>query len=811
MKRIYPIIALFLTFIFQLSCNDEIERKGNLEEYIPQGALAVYKIANWDSFTADFENNSVVKEFKNDPFQSSLISNSEILKTLHPESSTLLSFNKVDDSLLSYTFITRSNKNLMVLDSLKDKSVETLTYENKEIKRITINGQKSFLAVIDSIFIASSSQKLLEGILNGGSENASTFKKLFGINTGADFAMLLKDRKIALSDSSNVKLANWSAMDVSILPNAITATGIAIAWDSIPQLLTIFEGQVPQANSLAEIVPRNAKKAVSFTFSDAEIFQKNLKKFRNENTQTPTTGIFETINEVGVILVQNEKIIFLKSLDPSLTDAALAQFENQGEAFREIQINSFSNTALFDATFRPLIPNFKANFVSQMDAFFIFTETTAAAQDFIGGYKNNETLKNTSYFEKATASISSSSSLLVYEFEDVANLISDVFGLNEISRTDESSSKKYPFGILQYSYDRDFAHVNFVAQEISEAIKTNDNVSEKVNLKLENPILSEPMIFNDPKIKGVETVVQDVQNKLFLFSETGKILWSYNIGSPILGSVQEVNVLKTASPQLAFVTKNGFYVVDANGKNVSGFPIKYKDEVSQPLSVFDYDNDRNYRFIVTQGKNVLLYDKQGKAVKGFAYGKAKSNIVLPPQHFRMGGKDFITIAEENGTLNILSRTGKSRVSISKKLNFSEIPIGEEDDNFVVITKDNVKYSISQGGKIGSQKLDVSSIYWYTVKGNTKVTLDDNKLRINAKLVELPLGVYSRPKIFSNTKKTLLTLTETQENKVYVFDVNGNLLNGFPVYGRGTGEISINDRNIFLVLMGDSASVIIYSF
>jgi hypothetical protein len=160
----------------------------------------------------------------------------------------------------------------------------------------------------------------------------------------------------------------------------------------------------------------------------------------------------------------------------------------------------------------------------------------------------------------------------------------------------------------------------------------------------------------------------------------------------------------------------------------------------------------------------------------------------------------------------LSRVGKPRISISKNFNFSEIPIAEEDNTFVVITKENTKERISEDGKITSQKLDVGSNYWFTINGKTKVTMDDNKLRINGKLAELPLGVYSRPNIVNVKLNSYITITETQEKKVYVFDKNGDILNGFPIYG--TSAASFGDGNgknaKSLVVKGDADSIILYS-
>ncbi|HBY68477.1 MAG TPA: hypothetical protein DEG69_12435, partial [Flavobacteriaceae bacterium] len=94
--------------------------------------------------------------------------------------------------------------------------------------------------------------------------------------------------------------------------------------------------------------------------------------------------------------------------------------------------------------------------------------------------------------------------------------------------------------------------------------------------------------------------------------------------------------------------------------------------------------------------------------------------------------------------------------LSKKFEFSEIPIEEEENNFVVITKDNKKVSLSQTGKTTTQTLDVSNSYGFVVNGNVKATMDDNLLRINCKLTELPFGIYSQPKIFTVNRNKYIT-------------------------------------------------------
>ena len=78
-----------------------------------------------------------------------------------------------------------------------------------------------------------------------------------------------------------------------------------------------------------------------------------------------------------------------------------------------------------------------------------------------------------------------------------------------------------------------------------------------------------------------------------------------------------------------------------------------------------------------------------------------------------------------------------------------MPIQKEGAQFVVITKDNTKKTISQSGKVNSQKIAVTGAYSFNIKGQTKVTLDDNLLRINGNLVELPFGIYTAPEILES--------------------------------------------------------------
>ena len=55
---------------------------------------------------------------------------------------------------------------------------------------------------------------------------------------------------------------------------------------------------------------------------------------------------------------------------------------------------------------------------------------------------------------------------------------------------------------------------------------------------------------------------------------------------------------------MAFRTPDRFIILDRNGKIVSPFNIKLPNDMPQYLSIFDYDGNRNYRFLLNHGKKL---------------------------------------------------------------------------------------------------------------------------------------------------------------------------------------------------------------
>jgi len=806
----------FLLFAALLaSCSDTASKQQDLVEYIPENPELVLKISNFEALQSDLKNNSLLAAFDDTAPYRFFSEKANILTHINSNSESLLCMHAQGEDSLAYTFITKYHQDLFRIDSIENKTTKTLSHDQKELQQITIANQTAYSTVLDSTFIASSSLILLKEIMDGKIEKDAAFRKMYTIKNGNDLTIIKKGIALSLEDSIAKPFASWSVLETEILPNGITATGVALARDSINQLLNVFKGQIPQQNDLVKVIPANAKKALVFTFSDPEIFIKNNNPIIDSTQQEAVThSLFGSINEAGWVALKDEKVVVLKSIDPSITQEDLGPYLSEHSNFRDVAISSFTETDLFKNAFPLFMQEPTPAFACWLDDFFIFTETEEAAQEIITAYVNNTTLFQMPHYTGSASQLSNASSLTLYSLQGaIGSSVSGFFNWKNQQALNKIISKEYPLGVVQFSYDRDFAHVNIVCKEASQGVTTGGLIGQKFSLTLDNDLMSDPQFFTNHRTQGKDIVVQDITNKLYFISSGGKLLWTKNLKSPILGEVHEVDLLRNGKKQLAFTTQNALHVYDRNGKKVGPFPLLFQDDITQPLSVFDYDNNRKYRFVVTQGRELLMYDSKGKIVKGFTYKMAPSNVVLPPQHIRMGNKDYLLIAQENGTLTILNRVGKNRVSVSKKFEFYEIPIAREGSDFVVITKNGTKERISQSGKVTSQALNVSESYWFTVLGATKATMDDNLLRINGKLIDLPFGIYTQPRIRIANRKTYVSVTETQENKVYVFDKLGNQLPGAPVYGTGLADVCDikSEGKRYLVVKGLGAELILYSF
>jgi hypothetical protein len=345
----------------------------------------------------------------------------------------------------------------------------------------------------------------------------------------------------------------------------------------------------------------------------------------------------------------------------------------------------------------------------------------------------------------------------------------------------------------------------------------------KWKFKLNGPVVFGPQIVKDPFRKVNEILVQDATNTLFLFSSNGQPLWQTKLSGPILGGCNQVDYLKNGKYQFLFNTRDYIYLIDRKAKSVGNYPIKLKVPASNPISVFDYDRNRDYRLCVaTVDRRVLLLDKNSFPIKGWGFKHTTSLVTEPVQYCRMAGKDFIFLNDTTQPY-FLDRKGKQVFTPGK-----DLPVARnngirvinshsaKDARFVFADPSGKLHSVTPKGVFSEINLGgYSSGFWFhvaDVDGDGRkeyVFAWSNKVRVlsqQQKLIcefstsgNITQSPFFFEKIFA---KGSIGLLAGSASKIYLFNANGFAVEGFPLNGNSIFSIDLlnsQEKKLFLVV------------
>ena len=263
---------------------------------------------------------------------------------------------------------------------------------------------------------------------------------------------------------------------------------------------------------------------------------------------------------------------------------------------------------------------------------------------------------------------------------------------------------------------------------------------------------------------------------------------------------------------MMFRTNEKLYLLDRNGNEVKqlSFPIN-SNSSNIPISIFDYEKNRNYRFLISVDNKINMYDSNGKIVSGFKPPTFESKIINNPVHIRINGKDYIVVQLEDGSLKILDRRGRDRIIVDNKIQYSGNSIYSYLEQFTTTDKLGNLIKIDTKGNLIKENINLSVENFIDIVDNNIVYLNENRLTIKGINVELPFSRFSKPKIFIDSKTTLVSITDMTNNEVYLYRDNGKLLEGFPIKGSSVIDIkdSDNDGKLEILSVIDNFSIVSY--
>ncbi|MDN3493804.1 ribonuclease HII [Winogradskyella bathintestinalis] len=784
MKRL---VFLSILFTIVLACKKDYNKTKQPYKFIPSNTNAVIKVNEINDFLSSVENNEILSNLYNKELQNVALT----LKHFNTTKQVYVAFDNKSNS--DYIILTEKDSSLFLLKDIPNHISETL--EDFNIVKTQFNEQTIYHKIIGNTFAGSNNLELLK-TLDDQKENHELSKLIETTDKKSVASILFNSKssnysKLLFSDLVNKDSPSFTTLDIDYSEKGIIYNGILSLTDSIPNHFESFKNTVPQKINTPAIAPYNTSSLLSITFDDFFEFNKNNTNV-NDSISISSQSFLKFSNEIALI---NDALI-LHSLDTNLILESIED-KSHSETFRDIDIYEFGDPRFFNSILKPFISFENATYFSIYNNFIVFAESEDTLKSILTEALNNNTLANADAFKNINENLSDEASLFIFKNSEG---ISEIFGKNMTG---------YNANAVQFIHEDNYTHINGVIEKFKKKAATN-SVTETFATSLEATILSAPQTVKNHITQAHDIAVQDVNNKLYLISSAGNILWTKQLQGKILGQIEQIDMYKNGRLQLAFTTPNRLYVLDRNGKDVSPFPLKFNDAITQPLAVFDYDNRKDYRLLVTQSKNLLMYNDRGQSVSGFDYKNTESEISSQPNHYRVSNKDYIVFkAGEN--LQILNRQGNIRINVKDKIRFSDNNVYLYKNKFTTTNTLGQLVQVDTKGRINTTDLNLTDKHQITTTSKTLVSLRENRLIIKSRTIDLDYGDYTAPRIFYLNDKIYVSTTDLQSKKVYLFDSQAKSIPNFPVFGTASATLEKLDgeRGLELVTQSDDKTIVVY--
>ncbi|SDI40408.1 hypothetical protein [Winogradskyella thalassocola] len=774
---------LLIVFTLVLACQKDYNKTKQPYKFIPAETSTVIRVNELNDFVSSIENNDVLSTLYNEELKDA----AALLNNLNTTKQVYVSFK---DS--NYLILTENDSTLFVLDSIKNIISKTLV--NLKIEETQINDHIIYHKIIGNTFAGSNNLELLK-TLNSENEDPELSKLIETTDEKSVASILFKSEatnysKLLFSDLVNKGNSNYTILDFDYTEKGLNYNGILTSKDSSANDLDRFKNTIPQKTNSTSIAPYNTGSLVSITYDDFSIFNKNNQL--NDSIADVSETFLNFTDEIALI----DDVLVLHSLDPNLIIESIED-KSISESFRDIDIYEFGQPDFFKSNLNPFISFENANFFSVFENFIVFSSSSETLKSILTDVLNNNTLVNSDAFQSISDHLSDEASLFIFK------------NSKELSTILDQPMNGYNANAVQFIREDNYTHINGIIQKFKKRAASN-SVVETFTTQLETTLLTAPQAVKNHVSKSHDIVVQDVNNIIYLISSSGTILWKKQLQGQILGQIEQIDMYKNGRLQLAFTTPNQLYILDRNGNDVSPFPLKFNDAITQPLSVFDYDKRKDYRLLVTQGKNLLMYNAKGQSVGGFNYKNNDSEISSQPKHFRIGSKDYIVFGAGE-KLKILNRQGTVRINTKDRIRFSDNDIYLYQNKFTTTNTLGQLIQVDTKGNLSTKDLNLTDKHKIATTSKTLVSLRENRLIIKSRTIDLDYGDYTAPRIFYLNDKIYVTTTDKQSKKVYLFDSQAKSIPNFPVFGTSAAVLEKldNDSGLELITQSDEKTIVVY--
>ena len=667
----------------------------------------------------------------------------------------------------------------------------------------------------------------------------------------------------------NASYAKWTELDINISSDKIIAGGFTYGNNSENYFSNILQKQESHASQIDKVLPAGSAFFVSLSLSDPLNYFSNYEEYLTKRNQIyqrkdallkieKTCG-FELVqllldqmkNETAIASVlpnvqnpQSGRVWIIEAKSGSTAMAKLIELQlnyikgigqTEAEWQKYYEVDSQTGFTIYrfpypnaaQLLFGNIFDGIESNWFAQYNNHIIFGDSYRTVARTLHANLLGETLAASTDFNLQKNNFNARSNITVYINPAAALPISStIFNKTLAEQIFENDQlRKFKSVGWQISSTGDMLYNNIFATHNTE-IKSKPQTVWQSHIE-SNFNFKPKFVSNHTDPLNKEVVLQDQNNVFYLINHIGRVLWQIQLDGPILGEIHQIDLFRNGKLQYLLNTANKLYLIDRNGNSISNFPVNFRTQATNGVAVFDYDNNKDYRFFVAcSDHNIYAYSTNGNLLDGWDIFKTDHEVTQTLQHFRVEGKDYI-VASDNMKDYILHRKGTIRVPTSEVYPHSAnntIFLEERTNNHeprlvTTDTKGNLHYTYLDGKhQVVNHNITLSENHWLNVAdidnnneydyiiadSETLVVIDAKGKSILKKRFDH--NISHRPNIYTfsrNSKK--IGITTSAANKIYLFDSTGSLHPGFPL--AGSTEFSIgflsSELSNFNLLVGSS--------
>ena len=797
------LLALLLVY----SCNNSDNEFISLYSFLPEDSSVIVNINNLNNTKEILDNNELLPSVLSSTHEISAQLN--LLSKKKSDKNGILSLSSFGKDEIAFTYIRKSNS----FDSIQEDDILKNTYLKSEIFIEETDGNEVHKVIIDEFIISSNKDIILENIIrdfyskksNLDSEfnkilNTTDFDEPFNIFTKS---YNLNSFKKDLSEMSFFPKSNtsWVAYDFKNSLENLYLTGITRISDSINGKISILKNLGSSKTKTDKVIPNSFSTFLTFVINDSQRFIFNFKdylKFNDLSTENLNFNSLNIVDEISFVEDQ-EKFVILSLVNKEQIDSYF-RLENFDDNYNIKKIDLSEDINIL---FRNVDSEISGKYAVLLGDLLVITKSLSQIKKIINSQNINDNLgSNEKYLSFKEQKSDSYSFLWIGNNNSINSKIINDYNID---------SEVYPYRSFSGRVNKNIALLEF---NLSKAeIKTSDeDVYTEFFVTFDQEIISDPKWLKNHLNNEFDIAFQDSDNYLNYLTNKGNLNWKKKLSGKIIGDIRQVDIYKNGRQQMMFRTNEKLYLLDRNGNEVKQLSFPINSNFSNiPISIFDYEKNRNYRFLISIDNKINMYDSNGKIVSGFRPPIFESKIINNPVHIRINGKDYILVQLEDGSLKILDRRGRDRIIVDNKIQYSGNSIYSYLEQFTTTDKLGNLIKIDTKGNLVKENINLSVENFIDIVDNNIVYLNENRLTIKGINVELPFSRFSKPKIFNNLKTTLVSITDLTNNEIYLYRDNGKLLKGFPIKGSSVIDIkdSDNDGKLEIISAIDNFSIVSY--